>query len=442
MGVALETQRNHRKHPKKLIVEILTRLPVESLLRCKSVCKSWCSIISDPLFVKSHLKLSSNRNNYANHRIIFRNVSRINVKTCNLYNVLYDKPINAIELDYPLKHLQKSVSIVGSCNGLLCIRVEYDTLFIWNPSTRRSNKLPKCNFEPRSNWFMSYGFRYDRLTDDYKVVGMPCLTVNAVKHYTQVKIYSLKTGNWKNVGDFPHRTLLNDEGKFSNGAIHWAGRRYLGSLHSWTIVSVGLGNESYGEVPQPVHDEGYTNLTLGVLEEKLCVVCDYRGKCADVWVMKVYGEQYSWTKLVSVPYLTDPDRYRYSVPLCVSNDGKVLLKFGSKLVVYGSKNSLLLEIQNFGTCHETFTFVESLVSPDSPSGLGDGSFSFGNKLDFYACAFLDDVLALFCQILYANYVKCGKARGEADNKDAVNTARQIFAPVLYLQTKLGFKIAS
>ncbi|XP_071697516.1 F-box/kelch-repeat protein At3g23880-like [Rutidosis leptorrhynchoides] len=348
----------------EIIVEILTRLPVESLLRCKSVCKLWRSLISDPHFINSHLYLSSNRNNYANHRLIFNTVRRRYLKTCKLFNVLYDKqPLNAIELDYPLKQLQKSVSIVGSCNGLLCIAIDEDKLFIWNPTTRRSNRLPYCGFEPGPGWYVSYGFGYDTLTDDYKVVGIPCV-YPGVECDTKVKIYSLRTGNWKEVGDFPHKSLLNDDGKFSNGALHWAVWRYFGSSYSWTIVSVDLGNESYGEVPQPVYDEGKKDLSLGVLGENLSVVCVYRGKCADVWVMKVYGEQDSWTKLVSVPYMTDPGRHQYSAPLFFSNDGKVLLRFGSKLVVYDSKNSLLLEIQNFDKCVQAYPFVESMVSPN------------------------------------------------------------------------------
>ncbi|XP_071700712.1 F-box/kelch-repeat protein At3g23880-like [Rutidosis leptorrhynchoides] len=358
----------------EITVEILMRLPVESLLRCKSVCKLWCSLISDPHFINSHLKLSSNCNNYANHILVFRTVP-INLKSCNLNDVLYGKSIYVLELDYPLKHPDKSVSsepdyplkyrnnpvsIVGSCNGLLCILVDDETLFIWNPSTRRSNRLPYCNFETGAGWYMSYGFGYDTLTDDYKVVVMFQFETG----YTEVKIYSLRRGNWKTLSDFPQLNVFGDDGKFLNGAIHWFVSRDLGPSYSWTIVSVGLGNESYGEVPQPVYDEGDKYLTLGVLGEKLCVVCDFRGKCADVWVMKVYGDQDSWTKLVSVPHLTDPDGYY--MPLLVSNDGKVLLKCWPKLVVYDSKNSLLFEIQKFDKFCEAYTFVESLVSPDSP----------------------------------------------------------------------------
>ncbi|KAL1816570.1 hypothetical protein ACET3Z_019144 [Daucus carota] len=41
--------------PEGMISEILLRLPVKSLLQCKSVCKPWLSLISTPHFVQSQL---------------------------------------------------------------------------------------------------------------------------------------------------------------------------------------------------------------------------------------------------------------------------------------------------------------------------------------------------------------------------------------------------
>ncbi|KAI3523635.1 hypothetical protein L1887_01908 [Cichorium endivia] len=350
----------------EIISEILSRLPVESLLRCKSVCKLWCSMISDLHFVKSHLSLSTSNNRYAHHRLIFYTEPIGNLKSSHLYDVLYDKPCNALELDYPLKHPLKSVWIAGSCNGLLFIAIEIDNLFIWNPSTRRSNRLPDGGLKVRSGSYVLYGFGYDKSRDDYKVVGISCLFRKGTKYDTKVKIYSLKTGNWKKIGDFPHGIPLDDSGKFSNGALHWLASQKFGSSYSWTIVSLDLTTETYGEILQPVYDEGEKDLTLGALGEWLCVLCDYHMDHADVWVMKVYGVKDSWTKLVSIPYLIDPGWAQFSVPLCISNDGKVLVQFGEKFVMYDSKNRSVSEIQNFDKCHEAYTFVESLVSPEAP----------------------------------------------------------------------------
>ena len=38
--------------PSELIAEVLSFLPVKSLMQLRSVCKSWKSIIDDPIYVK------------------------------------------------------------------------------------------------------------------------------------------------------------------------------------------------------------------------------------------------------------------------------------------------------------------------------------------------------------------------------------------------------
>ncbi|KAK6134391.1 hypothetical protein DH2020_031880 [Rehmannia glutinosa] len=42
-----------------IIINILHRLPVKTLLRCTSVCKSWYSLITAPEFISSHLKFAA-----------------------------------------------------------------------------------------------------------------------------------------------------------------------------------------------------------------------------------------------------------------------------------------------------------------------------------------------------------------------------------------------
>ncbi|CAH1452985.1 unnamed protein product [Lactuca virosa] len=86
--------------PAEIIVEILKRLPVESLLRSRSVCKLWCSIISDSHFIKSHLSLSTSNNLYTHHRFIFNTLTtesrKSYLKSCPLYDVLHVGFVNAL----------------------------------------------------------------------------------------------------------------------------------------------------------------------------------------------------------------------------------------------------------------------------------------------------------------------------------------------------------
>jgi len=45
----------------ELIVEVLTFVEVKSLMRMRCVCKSWKTLLSDPVLVKMHLKKQSTR---------------------------------------------------------------------------------------------------------------------------------------------------------------------------------------------------------------------------------------------------------------------------------------------------------------------------------------------------------------------------------------------
>lgn len=176
-------------HLTEIIVDILLRLPVDSLLRCQSVCKSWYSIIYDPTFVKSHL---STRNNH--HKVIFTTGPRaeINIKACSLYDLLHDNYINVLEFDYLFKDPSKLVHIVGSCNGLLCMAIEDDSLVVCNPITRKSTMLLlEFDREKRHAKYVSYGFGYEELNDDYKAVRV-CYHVKDRSYRTCFEICSLE----------------------------------------------------------------------------------------------------------------------------------------------------------------------------------------------------------------------------------------------------------
>ncbi|GKD28750.1 F-box protein CPR1 isoform X1, partial [Tanacetum coccineum] len=81
--------------PEEIYEEILVRLDVEDLIRCKSVCKSWKSLISHRHFIKAHQDYCFNNNN--------------NGQTMISQAVI---PI------YAVNHPDQKYYIVGSANGL------------------------------------------------------------------------------------------------------------------------------------------------------------------------------------------------------------------------------------------------------------------------------------------------------------------------------------
>ncbi|PHT43878.1 hypothetical protein CQW23_17903 [Capsicum baccatum] len=148
--------------PAEILTEILSRLPVKSLMRFKSVLKSWCSLISSPEFTKYHLSLSANNNkDFTNHSVMLRIAQpELNLKECPI--------MEETNLDYDMKKSGIDCVIEGSVNGLICLVNEAKELFLWNPAIRKYKKLPDFRTKWKDDGQCTYGFGYDYIHDDYK----------------------------------------------------------------------------------------------------------------------------------------------------------------------------------------------------------------------------------------------------------------------------------
>lgn len=270
---------------------------------------------------------------------------------------------DAVDCDYPMKNPKNSVRVVGCCNGIVCIAINGKHFFLWNPSTRKYKQLPDVDDKMKRGLFITkYGFGFDELNDDYKVVGILSGFCNAGRYETMVKIYSLRSDSWKRIDVFNDGLPFDDSGKFVNGKLHW-GRRF-GLNSKWDIVSLDLGSEICALVEQPSYGESGFSPSLGVLEGCLCVLCDFPNTSMDVWILKQYGARESWTKVVTVPYLDEPWNAPHLTPLCIGAKGEILLVYGSSFLAFDEKEWSFRRprIRNLDTFLEADVYIESLVS--------------------------------------------------------------------------------
>ena len=57
--------------PEDVLMDIFARLPVKSLLQFRCVCKSWCNLMKDPIFVTKHVnQFALSNNGKASFRIV------------------------------------------------------------------------------------------------------------------------------------------------------------------------------------------------------------------------------------------------------------------------------------------------------------------------------------------------------------------------------------
>ncbi|KAK6126786.1 hypothetical protein DH2020_039475 [Rehmannia glutinosa] len=260
--------------PEDLIVKILLLLPALTLLRFRCVSKKWRDLIDSPNFVKSHL---GRPNKAHSMMVLFRYDCAYYVDLTSVCNAI-DPPVLK-QLAYPWHGKDCNYGdVAGPYNGLFGIYT--------------SNPGPD---EVRT-W--SWGFGYDSNSDDYKVV---IITANLKSAWDDtdtyiVCVYSLKSGLWKRIGNFPY--FLADQGQpvvCVDDALHW---KVEGPDRSYLIVALHLGKLEYHLVPQPLLKAN--NFNLGVLDGCLYAIYDNMNDHGfDLLVMKEYGVEESWTLLIA-----------------------------------------------------------------------------------------------------------------------------------------------
>ncbi|XP_071939824.1 F-box/kelch-repeat protein At3g23880-like [Coffea arabica] len=377
--------------PDEVIIEILTWLPVKSILRFKCVSKCWLSFISSPLFIRTHLLKSVNKSDYDQHRLLLRtreelaeDFVRFNLKNCDLSPVLCNAPIveatnlsdslgrggdvERVETDFRTDNFH-DVQIVGSSNGLICVTVSGDVL-LWNPSIRKFKKLPDFGPKPDDDddgYF--YVFGYDEYDDDYKVFGILTDEDGARGLIGQTCLdhgSKSRSRSWSRPGKF-HIGL----GISVAVSLHWSTSPRFGRWGK--ILSLDLANETYGEVEQPKYGEGTFDWTLEVLGGCLSIVRYYRSSRVEVWILKDYGVKESWTKVVLISNFSDPGYLCSCKPVFQSNDGEILFYYLSNLpglMLYNPKSNSLMHphITKLEVLVGVNMYVESLVLLDDHDG--------------------------------------------------------------------------
>lgn len=268
-----------------LVEDILKRLDGEDLIRCKSVCKSWLSLISSCCFVKTHLdynKMKDDNNDEIGHRRIIMPSS-------------YGTP-NDTWYIMDLWH------IIGSSNGLVCVSPKDAQLLVTNPLTREVKELQPGPQIIVNRHLLCWGFGHDSSTDDYKVVmGIKMRKVGTLFH-----VLSLKSNTWKAISLVKYKFYASSTrfGILWNGALHWFMKDY--NTKRMVILSFNLSTEEFNECPQP-DDSRYVSdyfSKLGILKKCLCI---FRNDPPyQRWVMKTYNDKYSWEPL---PYDCEMSKY-------------------------------------------------------------------------------------------------------------------------------------
>lgn len=339
-----------------IIIDILSRLPVKSLMRFKCVSKQWRSLISDEHFAKLHLQ-----------RLILETVAPCQkiIKSNPLQTIDYEALDNSEVNDHVVVESHdlgrdEPCGLAGSCHGLVSLAV-YDGFLVYNPTTRESRKLPASDLVAEYEFF--HGFGYNSATDDYKIVHGAFFTANDESEECVLEIFSLRYGSWRRVPseDVPR---VDGVGIFLDGAVHWIVNHRRGNRIEQAIIPFGLATETFEEATPIPKVEGVLFEGVGIHGGCL-LIYDVTSTSFEAWIMNEYGKGESWTRLFNIPTDGLPAYKFYTIPIAYTRSGKIVFQINvSEMILFNPedgtyKNYPIEEDHNV----DSAIYVETLVSP-------------------------------------------------------------------------------
>ncbi|KAJ0695202.1 putative F-box domain-containing protein [Helianthus annuus] len=313
--------------PHDLISEILTRLPVKSLTRFRSVSTRWNSTILHPSFSKSHFHRSATATAAAaagaSTTLLLTFINRFNSER-TIFSVTI--PFNQTKsLPDPTRILTipgfKHPFVSQPLNGLICFNL--GSMCVCNPSTRKFVKLPWTQPEfnaqsPACTRHRTNAFGFDPVSNAHKVLDT-WITCHESEIITEHRVFTIGSGSntWRRIAGGASYLPFNESICIS-GQIYF---RAFGSL---------VASESPVLAAFDVHREEFKFFTMGdeavfyaeesvLMEHVGCLtIVDHQGEdnVLLMWIL-VDEENGKWVKKrVEIPAMcseiNDRRRYRFA----------------------------------------------------------------------------------------------------------------------------------
>ncbi|EOA28426.1 hypothetical protein CARUB_v10024633mg [Capsella rubella] len=205
-----------------ITVEILTRLPVKSLMKFQYVSKTWCSIIRSKYFINSLVSTPSPL-----FLISLRNYQMTNEnakKSLFLYTSLQEKDESSslvANLDMTLTSDAKFSTPCPSVNGFISI-FHKGRFVVCNPSTRQVVLLPEIEIAGTKWEFAFKVLGYDPVNDQYKAMCKKIFTKpDEDKDHIVLTLGGGKTHTWRQIKGPNHHYSPVTRGICMNGFVYY-----------------------------------------------------------------------------------------------------------------------------------------------------------------------------------------------------------------------------
>ncbi|KAJ0478343.1 putative F-box domain-containing protein [Helianthus annuus] len=282
--------------PSEIRYDILSRIPVKSLVHCRCVSKQWRNYINDPYFETMYAKRAAVINDPT--IIMFRqSPSNVPNSPCTLSFLEYKEEAGAGSCTLKLNKKPPSMEfmckrwndrhprfiVLGSCYGFLYSSQRHSndacTFVVINPIRRECYELPPINTPLQ----FESGLGFDESTNSFKMV---CVMANLHpdKEGLCTMVHVLGTGSWREIPQVPSHPMCG-EGVFANGHMHW-----LTSMNVYCpIIRFDMKTEEFGVIKPPRKGPLGSYVHLVDLNGEVGFVYIAMNYSVEVWVLKERG---------------------------------------------------------------------------------------------------------------------------------------------------------
>ncbi|XP_009797340.1 F-box protein At3g07870-like [Nicotiana tabacum] len=289
--------------PDCLIIDILSRLPEDCLVRCQRDCRVWKALISSQYFATLYLRR-------AKPVLIIQCDRGITNHEQNLF--VFDESLNNKEKITFRKVLLKRELMINkvnklnplfrySCQGVLLFMDVFSppTYFIFNPITQEEVTV-QHKFHPG----YLCAFYYCSLTREFKLL----YAREEGSHECQYFIYTVRTQTWRKIHSPTSNFLPRVSPAVVNGAVHLIVSKDLVKPNTPPcangIMVLKIDKEELSIMPHPgsVCSSWKTHHTMSLLVKEECLsFCQLLifENAMDIWILEDY-ETWVWTKRFKV----------------------------------------------------------------------------------------------------------------------------------------------
>ncbi|PHT55608.1 hypothetical protein CQW23_04094 [Capsicum baccatum] len=293
--------------PKEIISNILSCLPVKTLLRFRCVCKKWRKLISKPNFIASHFRHSSSLQQCGSSILIHTRHAESFAHVLSMYN----PPESIVELDNPFPRFLPSMSIVGPVSGIVCLFQPPwgDVVTLWNPAMRRSRRVPLLENIPLMGGgycWVSMGLAFDYEENDLLILRIFCLGPDATDP-NPVELYSTKNLRWKKLkNELVCHIVSCTSIAIIKGVPYWLAFATDEFGSHMVLVRFDVGRKVFAKLPM-LGTREKTKQNFVVIENCLGMLTweERDNSYVDVWVM---DDEDGWSKKCKVGPLFGFDR--------------------------------------------------------------------------------------------------------------------------------------